>query len=250
MKVLNIIITALCVGSLVSCQKGLVYEEVPENIYNNVNLATSYFNIQSRELFQNKIYIVNHEDWGPEYPTYVENYIYTATIGNYQGENGATYKNNTTSSVTIEGQIVQPGESITVKNKMSIVDDATAPEGKLYVINMYADALATYKTYNKNHKFEFAKFAGDPVQPIMISPDADNRSEQIKLPVRPTEVIVVMLLDDARACEVTPIDGAPELGKPGDYSVPRKYLVTNTSRRPDGAPAKQRLYEVRITYLP
>lgn len=251
MKVLNKIVTAvLCAGSLVSCQKGLVYEDVPENVYENVNLAASLCNIESREWFRNKIHIENHADWGPEYPEYVENYIYTATIGNYQGENGQTYTNTTSSAVTIPGATIQPGETVTVKNSISTIDDATAPEGKVYVVNLFADAMATYQTRNKNHKFEAAKFSGDAVQPILIDPDANGRSEEIKLPVRPAEVIVAMLLDDTRACEVTPLNGAPTLGTPGDFSIPQRYMVTNTSRRPDGAPAKQRLYEIRITYLP
>lgn len=250
MKIFNKLLTAVfCMGALASCQKGLVYEDVPESIYNNVDLAANYCDVQSRELFTDKIYVVNHESWGPQYPQYVDNYISTVTIGNYQGV-GKDYTNKTTSAVTIPGQTIQPGETVLVKNSIQVVDEASAPEGKLYIVNLFADATATYKTYNKGYKFELSKFAGAPVQPEMVDPDAQGRSEQIKLPVRPTEIIVAMILAEPVACYVTPMDGAPELGKPGDFSAPRRYLVTNSSRRPDGEPAKQRLYEIRVTFLP
>lgn len=248
MKYLNKIVAIFCTALLVSCQAGLEYEEVPESVYNNVDLTSNYCNVQARELFKDKIYVVNHESWGPEYPMYVENYISTVTIGNYQG-NGKDYTNLTSSPVTILGQVVQPGETVTVKNTMEIVDEATAPEGKLYVLNIFADAAAIYKTYNKGYRFEAAKFAGEAVQPIMIDP-VDGRSEQIILPVKPKEVVVGMLLSDNYACVVTPQEGSPELGKPGDFTTPHRYMVTNTTRRPDGQPARERLYEIRIQFLP
>lgn len=250
MKILNkILAVVFSAGSLVGCQQGLVYEDVPESVYNNVELATALCDVQSRELFQDKIFVVNHESWGPQYPKYVENYLSTVTIGNYQGD-GKDYTNYTASPVAIPGGTVQPGQTVHLKNSLSVLDEASAPEGKLYVVNIFADDTAVYKTYNKGYKFEKAKFAGDKIQPVLVDPDGEGRSEKIKLPVRHSDIIVIMVLAEPVACIVTPVDNAPDFGKPGDFSAPRRYMVTNTSRRPDGEPSKRRMYEIRVNYLP
>ena len=55
-------------------------------------------------------------------------------------------------------------------------------------------------------------------------------------------------MKDEMACYVKSVDGAPELGKPGDFSVPRRYIVENENDRP-GKGKRQRLYEVRVQLL-
>ena len=53
------------------------------------------------------------------------------------------YINNTGSDVTILGEVIKPGEKIMVQNKLTTEDEASAPDGKLYVINVFATARAT-----------------------------------------------------------------------------------------------------------
>lgn len=231
-----------------SCQSGLVYEEVPESIYNDVNLTSNFCTVQSRHLFENQLYGVN---WNK----YSEGYISTVTIGNYQGD-GKTFTNDTAEPVTILNTTLQPGESITIKNNMDVVDDASAPEGKLYILNIYADKVTLYSSPNKGFLFDGSRLTGDFVlgntnkngQFIPTEPQS-GMDQQVIMPVNPKEVIVALLLSQEYNCQVTNIDGAPQLGLPGDYSIPRRYLVTNISRRTDGQPAKERLYEVRITFI-
>lgn len=238
MKILNKLY-AVALGALLltGCQTGLEYEEVPESIYNNVNLAGNLCNVKARQLFENQIYATNWNKWVPDY-------ISTVTIGNYQS--GKDWTNETSAAVTLNGITVAPGETVQLKNSLTKEDLAAAPEGTLYVVNLYADSEATYDTPNKGYLFDASKFSGDFE---LVNP-TDGRSQQIILPVRKNEVIVEMLLSQEYNCKVKPQDGAPELGKPGDFTAPRRYLVVNESRRPDGQPAAQRLYEVRITFLP
>ena len=46
-------------------------------------------------------------------------------------------------------------------------------------------------------------------------------------------MVLEFILDDQGACRVDPVNGAPKLGTPGDFTQPRQYLVTNTAIRPD-----------------
>lgn len=238
MKVLNKLY-AVALGALLltGCQTGLEYEEVPESIYNNVNLTSAMCNVKARQLFENQIYAINWNKW-------VDNYIGTVTIGNYQSAEDWT--NDTSAPVTLNGITVAPGETVQLKNSLTEEALASAPDGTLYVVNLYADSKAVYTTPNKGYLFDASKFSGDFE---LVNP-ADGRSQKVILPVRKNEVIVEMLLSQEYNCKVKPQDGAPELGKPGDFTAPRRYLVVNESRRSDGQPAAQRLYEVRITFLP
>lgn len=237
MKILNKLY-AVALGALLltGCQTGLEYEEVPESIYNNVNLTSAMCNVKARELFQDQIYAINWNKW-------VDNYISTVTIGNYQ--NGVDWTNETSASVTVGGVTVAPGETIHLQNSLTEEALASAPDGTLYVVNLYADSYAVYNTPNKGYLFDASKFSGDFA---LVNP-TDGRSQQVILPVRKNEVIVEMLLSQEYNCKVKPQDGAPALGKPGDFTAPRRYLVVNESRRPDGQPAAQRLYEIRITFI-
>ncbi len=51
-------------------------------------------------------------------------------------------------------------------------------------------------------------------------------------------------------CIVERIDGATELGKPGDFSKPQRYLVKNIAYLPEGVSQHTRLYEVRVVFYP
>ncbi|WP_455672542.1 hypothetical protein [Phocaeicola sp.] len=245
MKLLNKLYT-LAIGSLLlaSCEAGLVYEEVPESVYNNVELGSGFCNVSARQIFNDQIYAVNWDRW-------VEGYMSISTVGRYQS--GADYTNNSTSSITILGQNVAPGETVNVKNTMTIVDDATAPGGKLYVLNIFADQYALYASQNTSYYFVGSKFSGDfELVNEDGTPATDpERSPWIKLPVKQTEVVVSMILADTNgACDVKRVGDSPILGAPGDFTQPRQYLLVNTTRRPDGQPAAQRLYEIRLQLLP
>lgn len=225
---------------LAGCQAGLEYEDVPESIYNEVGLSSNLCNVKTSILFpEGTMYAKNWNKWAGAY-------ISTVTIGNYQGE-GTDWKNETSSDVTVDGKTVKPGEAIRLKNSITTESLATAPEGTLYVLNVFADSKAVHSTPNKGYEFDASKLSGvfELVAPV------DGRSQKVLIPVNQKEqVLVEFLLLQVYNNKVTPVDGSPALGEPGDYSVPRRYLVTNTSRLPDGMSPKERLYEVRITFLP
>lgn len=245
MKIINkLFALALCIVGLSGCQQGLVYDEVPESVYNDVSLTANLCKVEARELFTKKVWQVNYNGGKGQW---VENMILTVNIGStYQ--TGADYTNGTGADVTIMGKVVKPGETINVKNTMTIVDDASAPDGKLYVLNIFAKAKVEYKTPNKGHQFVESAFAGDAVKPIFVDAK-DGMAEKIILPADQKKLVVALLLANSSASSVESIDGAPGLGMPNDFSAPRRYLVVNTTKRPDGAPAASRLYEIRIQLL-
>ena len=239
MKILNKLYTiSLALLLLSSCQAGLEYVDVPESIYSNVDLAGNLCNVKSRQLFEDQIFAINFNKWVP-------NYINTVTIGNYQSEKEWT--NTTSAAVTLNGVAVAPGGKIKLKNSLTQEALASAPEGTLYVVNLFANANATYKTANKGYLFDATKFSGNFT---FVAPIVGGRSEQVIMPVRQNEVIVELLLSQEYNCKVYPQEGAPEMGKPGDFTAPRKYLVINESRLPAGVDRAERLYEIRITFLP
>lgn len=217
---------------LSSCEQGLVYEEAPESTYSQVEATR--VDVRSRELFENQIYAVNWEQW-------IDNYINTQLIGDTNG----SWTNNNGVAVTLSnGQVVQPGESVT--GSITEVNDPAGPDGKIFVMTAYVKDKATYKTANKGFLFDGTKFTGDftLVNPI------NNRSENIILPVNKNEVIVELVLVNVYDCVVEPQGTAPELGKPGDFSQPHRYLVKNIAYLPPGVSQYTRLYEVRVVFYP
>lgn len=231
---------------LAGCEAGLEYEEVPESVYNNVELGKNMCNIYSRQFFNNQIYAKNWDRW-------VDEYVAQATIGNYQSEKD--YTNKTSSSITILGQNVAPGETVSVKNTLTTEDDSSAPDGKVYVINAFADKYAIYSHYtSSSYLFDATKFTGDfqLVDKDGNSLDASvTQSGYIKMPVDIKQIVVSIVMSDTNGgFQVDPVGDAPTLGVPNDFSKPHRYLVTNITRRPDGKPALQRLYEIRIQLLP
>lgn len=159
-----------------------------------------------------------------------------------------TWVNKTGQNYTlVDGTVVAPEEEVKLKGQILEESNGEAPDGKLYVMQTYALSKVTYSTPNNGYMFDASKFSGDFE---LVEPDENGRSRQVKLPVRPNETIVEFTLVDAAACVVEPVGDAPKLGVPGDFSTPRRYLVKNITRRPDGVPQAQRLYEVRVTFLP
>lgn len=219
-----------------SCESGLTYMDVPESVYTETRVST--YTVKARELFEDKIYGVNWNQWVPDY-------ISTVVIG---GSSELTWVNKTGQNYTlVDGTVVAPDEEVKLKGQIIEENNNEAPDGKLYVMQTYALSKVTYSTPNKGFVFDASKFSGDFE---LINPDENGRSQQVKLPVRPNEIIVEFSLVDANACDVEPVDNAPKLGVPGDFTTPRRYLVKNITRRPGGVPQAQRLYEVRVTFLP
>ncbi|HAC22529.1 MAG TPA: hypothetical protein DCF91_10625 [Porphyromonadaceae bacterium] len=229
-----------CIALMASCQKGLVYEDVPESVYSEVGVKSDLCNLRMRELFNQKIWQVNYNKWTDMILTVYIDAPYKA---------GGDYTNKTESPVTIMGKQVLPGETVKVKNIITAEDDASAPDGKKYILNVFAKPTAKYVTPNKGHLFAEFAFNGDPVIPTFVDL-VDGKTQTIILPTRQNDMIVEIILNDPGACEITPMGDSPKLGTPGDFTKPRQYMVTNISRRPDGQPAARKLYEVRVQVLP
>lgn len=218
-----------------SCTAGLTYEEAPESVYSEVGV--SGFVVRSRELFTDKIYAPNWDKW-------VDNYIDTRQIGNTSFE----WTNNTGSSYTLpDGTVVGNGETIKgLGASITEESDSDAPSGKVYILNVFATSQVKYQTANKGYLFDGSKFSGDYT---LVDP-VNNRSQYVIMPVKKNEIIGEINLVNVYNCTVEPIDGAPRLGVPADFTKPCRYLVRNISYLPAGVEPYKRLYEVRVTFLP
>lgn len=122
--------------------------------------------------------------------------------------------------------------------------NSDAPGGTLYVLNVKANPRVTYQTSNKGYLFDGSKFSGD----FELVDPTDNRSQKVNLPVKQNEIIGEIYLVNQYTCVVERVDNATELGKPGDFSKPQRYLVKNICYRPAGVEQYTRLYEVRVTF--
>lgn len=240
MKVFNKIMSlALAVSAMTGCTNGLEFEEVPQSVQNQVGLdETKVADVISRELFKNKVYQVNWDK-------YVD-IILECTVGkNYQA--GTNFTNKTAEPISIMGKVLAPNEKMFVRNRVESVYEAGAPEDSVYVVHVFAAATAKYKTPNKGHVFVESAFTNDPVKPVLISPEG-GKSEEITLPTDIKRLVLGLYLADEMACYINPVNGAPQLGTPGDYSKPCRYLVENENDRP-GKGKRQRLYEIRVQLL-
>ena len=245
MKIKNIsAITITCLLILVSCTQGIVYDEVPESVYTELGLGSGLAKIRVRELFENKVWQVNYNDGQGQW---LENYIgMTQISGGYEA--GKDYTNNTGSDVTIMGKVVKPGEKMYVNNTLEEVADASAPEGKKYIVHMFSPTKARYTTPNKGHLFVESAFDKESVKPEMVD-HVDGKSQSIILPVRQDALVIEFILANQSACSVEPVNGAPTLGTPSDYTKPQQYMVINTAYRPAGIPQYRRLYEIHVQLL-
>lgn len=244
MKIINIVAITLTCLLLASCTKGLVYDDVPESVYTDVDLGSGLAKIRVRELFVNKVWQTNHNNGQGQW---LEKYIGATQIS--QGyEGGKDYVNNTASAVTIMGKVVNPGEKMYVKNTLEEVADTSAPDGKKYIIHLFSPTTAKYTTPNKGHVFVESAFASESVKPTMVNP-IDGKSESIILPVRQEALVVEFILSNQSANKVEPVGDAPKLGTPADFNTTHQYMVINTAYRPSGVPQTKRLYEVKVQLL-
>lgn len=142
MKIKNLIFTfVLGITVLSGCQSGIVWDEVPESVYSNLELAGSMVRSRPRELFVNKVWQVNHNDGKGQW---LENYLARSVMDAI--ENGIEYTNNTGASMTILNKSLAVGETMTVNNIKEIVDDSSAPEGKKHIIHVFLlDKVTTKK---------------------------------------------------------------------------------------------------------
>ena len=225
--------------SITSCTNGIEYEEVPESIQNDVSLkGDKLAGVVARELFKGNVYQVA---WNKYVDIILEN-----SVGN-KYHAGSTFENTTTQSVSIMGKEVAPGESLFVKNTMVTKYEQGAPEDSVYIVYTFADAKAIYTTPNAGHLFDESTFSTSPAKPTFLNPK-DGKYQKVVLPTDIKRLVVNLYLNDEMACYVLPVDGAPILGNPADYSKPHRYIVENENDRP-GKGRRQRLYEIRVQLL-
>lgn len=247
MKIKNLLFAFIFgITTLTSCQSGIVWDEVPESVYSNLELAGAMVRNRPRELFVNKVWQVNHNDGKGQW---LENYLARSVMDAI--ENGIEYTNNTGAPMTILNKTLAAGETMKVNNAKEIVDDSSAPEGKKHIIHVFTLDKVEYITPNKGHLFVKSAFDSESVKPTAYYEEVqDGMFRSVIMPVKINEMVLEFILDDQGACRVDPVNGAPKLGTPGDFTQPRQYLVTNTAIRPDGAPEYKRLYEIQVHVLP
>lgn len=244
MKLKKIMAAALlCVAALTGCQSGLIEDEVPESVYTNVNLGSGLAKIRVRDLFTNQIWQVNHNDGKGQW---LENWLAQSLISE-EYQSGKSYTNNTGMNITILGKVLKPGETMSVKNTLEVVDDSSAPGGKKYIVYVFSPTKVKYTTPNKGHLFVASAFEGKDVK--FVEEVQTGKYRSAILPVRQNLLVVEFIMEDIYANRVEPVNGAPALGTPGDYTKPQQYMVINTAFRPKDVPQTRRLYEIRVQLL-
>lgn len=240
MKVMNkIMLLVLAVFTMTACTSGLEFEEIPLTVQEEVGLDESKVaDVIARELFKGKMYQVNWDK-------YVDIILENVVGKDYQA--GKNFTNKTSAPIRILDQELAPDKTMFVKNRVDAIYEAGAPEDSVYVVHLFAAATAKYKTPNKGHLFVESTFAKDPIKPVFINPK-DGKAEELTLPTDIKRLVIGLYLKDEIACYIKAVDNAPQLGTPGDYSVPRRYLVENENDRP-GKGKRQRLYEIRVYLL-
>lgn len=246
MKIKNLLFAFIFgITALTSCQSGIVWDEVPESVYSNLELSGGFVRNRPRELFVNKVWQVNYNNGKGQW---LENYLARSVVDAI--ENGIEYTNNTGAPMSILNKTLAAGETMTVKNTMEIIDDSSAPEGKKYIIHVFTLDKVEYMTPNKGHLFVQSAFESESVKPYAYYEEVkEGMFRSVIMPVKMNEMVLEFILDDQGACRVDPVNNAPKLGIPGDFTQPRQYMVTNTAIRPDGAPEYKRLYEIQVHVL-
>lgn len=246
MKIKSILFAiTLGITTLSGCQSGIVWDEVPESVYSNLEMGTGLVRNRPRELFTNKVWQVNHNNGKGQW---LENYIAMTLLDVF--ENGMEYTNNTGSNVTILEKVLAPGEKMSVKNTLEIVDDSSAPEGKKYIAHIFSFDKIKFHTPNKGHLFVKSAFDNEAVKPVaFVEEIQDGKFRYVVMPLKQKEMVLEFIMSDTYAFKVEPVNGAPKLGTPGDYTKPQQYMVINTAFRPEGVPEYKRLYEVQVHVL-
>ena len=248
-KILAVITFGLI--TLSGCQSGIVWDEVPESIYSELDLGSGYVKNRPRELFTNKVWQINYGLEGQ----WLETFLAKAYLNSF--EQGMEYENTTGSAVTILDKTLNPGEKMIVKNTLETVDDSSAPEGKKYIIHVFSFDKVCYNTPNKGHAFIKSAFDSESVKPYAFIEKIESESAGAKddmyryivMPVKQDQMVLELIWENQYACKVEPVNGAPKLGVPGDFTKPQQYMVINTAMRPDGAPEYNRLYEIQVHML-
>lgn len=238
-KNIHVVLLSLLICSMLttSCDSGLVYDDVPEEYYKDVDLTVC--NISSRYLFEDCIYAKNYK----KYTTYIAQTTFKSTL---------KWINKTGSNYTLTNDsVVKPGDTITIKNGVNNITtrkDSNAPDGKVYVVNYYITPEVTYSTPNKGFLFDSAKIPSG----FTLVNGTDGKATKVKTKTNLKQLVVAIQARQSRgdACLYEPQKDAPRLGIPGDFSKPRQYMVYNNMRRPDGVPQAKRLYEINIIVLP
>ena len=228
----------LAAATTTSCQTGLHYEDVPEEYYSDVSLQGA--TLATRYLFTDCVYAKNFD----KYTTYIAQTSLSTSSREWTNETGSNY-------TLKDGTVIAPGETATISfgvGAMTTRDDSSAPDGKVYVITFYLPNTVTYSTANKGYLFDLTKYTGSDKFEL-VNPN-NGMAEQVSTTTDLTHLVLALVPTQNYDCKVTPLDGAPALGTPGDYTQPRQYLVKNDMRRPSGVQQAQRLYEVEFVKLP
>lgn len=246
------ILAAITLGltALSGCQSGIVWDEVPESIYSELDLGSGLVKNRPRELFTNKVWQINYGQG-----QWVENFIAQSYLPSF--EQGMEYVNNTGSNVTILDKTLAPGEKMMVKNSLEVVDDSSAPEGKKYIVHVFSFNKVGYGTPNKGHAFLRSAFDNESVKPYTFIEKIESEAAGAKgdmyryiiMPVKHNEMVLELIWENTSSCKAEPINGAPALGTPGDYTKPQQYMVSNIAIRPEGVPEYKRLYEIQVHLL-
>ena len=227
-----------------SCESGIEREPAPEEYYTDVDLYTTL--VYSRYLFTDCVYGKNYD----RYTSYIAQTPLGPNSVDWTNNTGADY----TVSVNGEQQTIPNGQKVTIPNgtnNMSTRDDASAPDGKVYVLTYYLLPKVTYSTANKGFLFDLNKYKGSD-KFTLVDGDENGRAEKVIGDVNPKQLVISLIPDSYQGTDMTltPVNGAPALGVPGDFSQPRQYLLKNEYYRPDGVPQAQRLYEGQVVILP
>lgn len=226
-----------------SCQSGIEYEAAPEEYYTDVDLYTSL--VYSRYLFTDCVYGKNYG----QYTTYIAQTSLQSSKVEWTNNTGSDY----TVSVNGVSQTIANGQTVTIPNginNMSTREDASAPDGKVYVLTYYLLPKVTYSMPNKGFLFDINKYTGS--DHFELVDGVDGKAEKVIGDVNPKQLVISLIPSSYSGTDMTltPVNGAPALGTPADYSVPRQYLLKNEYYRPEGVPQAQRLYEVQVVMLP
>lgn len=87
-----------------------------------------------------------------------------------------------------------------------------------------------------NYDFDEENVTGNPFFNITVAPNAVPEAEKAKVDAK--NLVVVLTISTGSVVE--PIEGAPKLGVPGDWSKPNKYKIT-------AANGTSRIWTVTVT---
>lgn len=218
---LSFCLSLLVLLALQSCTKGIVDDEVPAEYKSALHIGSVYAN--ARELFYNKLQGVNYE--------------------------GAPLQNYIQQVSALQGAAASLGADANIEK----VHEEGIPGNELWRFTINLADSATYTAPNLGWVFVKSEFDKDnTMNPAFIDLDENGCCSSVKLPVDIKRLVVSLAFSgdylEGYNNEVAEnIDGAPKLGVPGDFSVPRRYLIQNKWEMDDGT-RMQRVVEIRVQY--